>query len=94
MSSRNSLAIVMVTAALLLVLISSMIDLRQIHGDLESAIGNQKAARENSSKVEAQLDSLAKGLSQLAQTGNQNAQHIVGMLKQNGVDIKANSGSE
>ena len=94
MSSRNSLAIVMVAAALLLVLISNLIDLRQIHTDLETATRSQKTARESSNKVEAQLDSLARGLSQLSQAGNQNAQRIVTTLKQNGVAIKANSAAE
>jgi hypothetical protein len=88
MTNRNELVASLVSGALLIALISGLLDLRQVHADLEKAAANQKSAIDGNAKVEAQLDALAKGVNQLAQSGNTNAQHIVATLKASGVNIK------
>lgn len=84
---NNSLGLLLVAAALSVVLVSGLIDQRRLHGELEKAITAQATALEGTKKVELHLDGLAKGLRQLAQGGNPNAQRIVETLRQNGVNI-------
>ena len=87
MRGNNTLATALVAAALIVILISNLLDLRRAHADLETALENQKSALVANSKAERQLNALASGLNQLALTGNQNASLIVATLKQNGVSI-------
>jgi hypothetical protein len=88
MSSKSSLATSLTAAALVVVLGSTMIDLRRSANDMDTALANQAKALEGSQKIEAQLDALAKGVGALADAGNPNAKAIVATLKQNGVSIK------
>jgi intracellular sulfur oxidation DsrE/DsrF family protein len=88
MSGRNGLATTLTAAALVVVLGSTMLDLRRVAGEMETALANQTKALEGSRKIETQLDALAKGVGALADAGNPNAQAIVAALKQNGVTIK------
>ena len=92
MTNRNELVSTLIAGALSILLLSTLVDLWQIHTDLETAADRQRTMIDGNAKIETQLDALAKGLNQLAQTGNVNAQHIVATLKQNGVNIKSTGG--
>jgi hypothetical protein len=76
-------------AAVCVVLASGLGDMWRAHGEMKKAIDGQATALAASKKVETQLDGLAKGVQALAQAGNPNAQAIIAILKQNGVNINA-----
>jgi hypothetical protein len=87
--SRNSggLGAALTAAALVVVLGSNIVDQWRAAGDMQKAVDQQAKALEGSAKVEAQLESLAKGVQSLAAGGNGNAQAIVDVLAKNGVKI-------
>ncbi len=92
MTNRNELVSTLIAGSLSILLLSTLFDLWQIHTDLEATADRQRTMVDGNAKIETQLDTLAKGLNQLAQSGNVNAQHIVATLKQNGVNIKSTGG--
>ncbi len=89
MPVRNDLSTILIGLALSISLVSNFIDLRVSHAGLVKAAGAQNTALEGSKKVEVQLDALAKGVNDLAQSGNPNAIKVVATLKQNGINIKS-----
>ncbi len=89
MDRSNSIAIGVLALALIGTQISHLIDLRKTHAQLEAAMQSQNTAIANNRKAELQLDALAKGVNELAKSGNANAKRIVETLKQNGVSIKS-----
>lgn len=80
-------AIVLTALAIVLVLGSNLIDLRDSQVALQKALDQQQTALANNANVEAQLEALATGTQALAAGGNANAQRIVDTLKQNGISI-------
>lgn len=76
------------TIALCIVLASTLADLHRGHDNLQKIAQQQAQRVKTDGKVQLQLESLAKGTQALASAGNPNAQRIVAVLKQNGVNIK------
>ncbi len=76
-------------AALALVLASNLIDIGRFHASLIEARKQQAASLAAATRVETQLDALAKGTQALADGGNANARAILVTLRQNGVRIHA-----
>jgi hypothetical protein len=74
--------------ALCVVLASTLADLHRGRDNLEKIAAQQAQGVRTDGKVQSQLESLAKGTQALASAGNPNAQRIVAILKQNGVNIK------
>jgi predicted carbohydrate-binding protein with CBM5 and CBM33 domain len=91
--TNGTLGTILTAAALSIVLLSNLLDMRRAHGELEKALAQQKTTLEGAKKTETQLDALASGTQALASGGNANAQRIVATLKQNGVSIKAGANS-
>ena len=90
MAAKNDLNTILIASSLSIFLVSNLIDLRHVHSGLEKADVAQRSALDGTKKVEVQLDALAKGVNDLAQSGNPNARKIVVTLKQNGINIKSN----
>ncbi|WP_186728737.1 hypothetical protein [Sphingomonas panacisoli] len=68
---------------------SELVQLWAANGKLSQAISQQAGNDETIKRINAQLDSLARGTQRLAQGGNANAQKIVDQLAANGVQINA-----
>ena len=83
-----NVGLALTSIALSLVLISNLTDLARGKDQLNQLIARQETTLKTTGKAEAQLDSLARGLQQLAGGGNPNAQKIVALLQANGVRIK------
>jgi hypothetical protein len=77
--------------AFCILLISNLIDVSRAGSDMQKAREGQQAALVTGGKVESQLDALAGGTQSLAAAGNPNAQKIVAILRQNGININAPS---
>ena len=84
----KDIGVVLTTAALSLVLTSNLTDLARGKDQLNQLIARQNTTLKVTAKAEGQLDSLARGVQQLADSGNPNAQKIVAVLQANGVHIK------
>lgn len=89
MPVKNDIGLILIASAVSILLVSNLIDLRHTHAGLKTAAEAQRAALEGNKKVEIQLDALAKGVNDLARSGNANAAKIVATLKQNGINIKS-----
>ena len=76
-------------AAVVLVLGSNLVDISRFHDALLKTRGQQQVNLEVTARAEAQLDALAKGTKALADAGNPNARAILGVLKQNGIQVSA-----
>ena len=84
----RDIAVALIAATLCLVLSSNLADLARAKTQLNQLISRQEATLKTTEKAEGQLDSLARGVQQLAASGNPNAQKIVAVLQANGVHIK------
>jgi hypothetical protein len=84
----RDIAVLLLSAALCLFLWSDLADLARGQIQLKQLIASQETTLKATTKAEAQLDSVARGIQQLAASGNPNAQKIVGVLHSNGVNIK------
>ncbi len=84
----SNIGVALTAIALCLVLASNLTDLARGKDQLNQLITRQETTLKTTSKAEAQLDSLARGVQQLATGGNANAQKIVAVLQTNGVHIK------
>ena len=84
----RDVAVVLTAGALCLVLASNLSDLARGKSELDQLVTKQEATLKTTGKAEGQLDSLARGVQQLAAAGNPNAQKIVAVLQANGVRIK------
>ena len=81
----------MTVCAVVVMLISTLVDIAHVHAALDTARTNLQVSVDTSKKIETQLDALAKGISSLAEKGNPNASAIVATLRQNGVNIKGDA---
>lgn len=88
-SSGVDLGILCTAAAVVLVLASNLVDISRFHEALTKAQAQQQINLQTVTRAEAQLDALAKGTQALAAAGNPNAQAILGVLRQNGVQVNA-----
>lgn len=88
---RTDIGVICTAAALVLLLVSSLVDIGRFHTSLTAAKAQQAVAIETSSRAEKQLDALAKGTQALADGGNANARAILGVLRANGVQVNANA---
>jgi hypothetical protein len=93
-AAAGSWAILALALALVLVLGSSLFDLIRTNATLTNVDKEQTAALANSHKSEDQLNALARGTQQLADSGNVNAQAVVATLQRNGVHINADGASK
>jgi hypothetical protein len=84
----RDVAVVLIAGALCLVLASNLSDLTRAKTQLNQLISRQETTLKTTDKAEGQLDALARGIQQLAVSGNPNAQKIVAVLQANGVHIK------
>jgi hypothetical protein len=84
----RDIAVLLLSAALCLFLWSDLADLASGQTQLKQLVASQATTLKATAKAEAQLDSIARGIQQLAAAGNPNAQKIVGVLHSNGVNIK------
>lgn len=78
-------------AALCVLLVSNILNLNAARGGFNQAL-QQQIMIERSQKIETQLEALATGTQALAASGNPNAQKIVGILQQNGININRGAG--
>lgn len=85
-------ALVILAAALCLVLGSSVVDVLRANSTLANVDKQQTMAVTQSHRAEDQLNALARGTQELADSGNANAQAIVATLQNNGVHINLNGG--
>lgn len=85
--STVSIGLLCTAAAVVLVLGSNLVDVGRFHDALSATKARQQSSIESVVRAEAQLDALAKGTKALADSGNPNAQAILGVLRQNGVQI-------
>lgn len=88
MKRSNSLALVLLAAAVVVTQASYLVDIHRSGTQLEEALASQTKLLQGNKRAEAQLEALAKGVNQLARGGNANARRIVETLKQNGISIK------
>lgn len=86
--SRPSLALYLLAVALLGGLLTTTSDYLQRYLTLESAFNSQQPSVEQATKVRKQFDTLAKGVAQLANGGNRNAEKLVAYLSSQGVKIE------
>ena len=86
--SRWDWGVITTAAALSLVLISNLVDIGRFHASMEDMRKQQDVALVTGKRVEAQLDALATGTQTLAGQGNANAQAVLLVLQQNGVQIR------
>lgn len=84
-----SIGVLCTAAAVVLVLGSNLVDIGRFHDALTGTNAKQTSSIEAAARAESQLDALAKGTRALADGGNPNAQAILGVLRQNGVQINA-----
>lgn len=77
-----------VSLALIAILSSNLVDLLAARDVMQKSIEQQNVVLSKDSKLESQLNALASGTKQLAMSGNAEAQRIVAVLEQNGVNIK------
>jgi hypothetical protein len=84
----RDIAVVLTAGALCLVLVSNLTDAARGKTELNTLIGRQEETLKTTAKAEGQLNALARGVQELAASGNPNAQKIVGVLLANGVHIK------
>ena len=84
----SNIGVALTAIALCLVLASNLTDLARGKDQLNQLITRQETTLKATGKAEAQLDSLARGVQQLATGGDANAQKIVAILQTNGVHIK------
>ncbi|MBV8593381.1 MAG: hypothetical protein JOZ27_03655 [Caulobacteraceae bacterium] len=82
------LGLALTALALCLVLGSNFADIVAAHSELEQLTAKQKITLASSGKFETQLNGIGHGLQVLANQGNPNAQRIVGVLRQNGVNVR------
>ena len=75
-------------AAVVLVLVSNLLDIGRFHTSLLATQAQQTAGLATTGRAEAQLEALAKGTQALADAGNPNATSVLAVLRQNGVQIK------
>ncbi|WP_375391557.1 hypothetical protein [uncultured Sphingomonas sp.] len=87
MRSNGGLGLMLTQAALCLVLIATGVDLVRAHGELTQALERQRQNDALITRIDGQLDSLARGTQQLADGGNAHAAQIIAALAQNGVHI-------
>lgn len=87
--SSASIGVLCTAAAVVLVLGSNLVDIGRFHDAMTKTQVQQQVNLESASRAENQLDALAKGTKALADGGNPNAQAILGVLRQNGVQINA-----
>jgi DNA-binding phage protein len=85
----TNLAGICTAAALVLMLGSNLVDIGRVHDALLKTRGQQQVNLGVSKRAETQLDALAKGTKALADAGNPNARAILGVLKQNGIQVNA-----
>ena len=83
----RDIAVVLTAGALCLVLASNLTDLARGKAQLNQLISRQETTLKTTAKAEGQLDALARGVQQLAASGNPNAQKILTVLQANGVHI-------
>ena len=86
---RPDWATICTAGAVVLVLVSNLVDIGRFHDSLAEARRQQAASLESMHRAEAQLDGLAKGTQALADQGNPNARQILAVLRQNGIQVKA-----
>ncbi len=79
----------LLAATLIVLLVSNLFETFAARGVLQKALQQQETALDTGTKIEGQLNKLAAGTQRLASSGNANAQRIVTVLKQNGINIKA-----
>ncbi len=82
-----NLGVLCTAAAVILVLGSNLIDIGRFHQTMTRTRAQQQISLDNTGRAEKQLDSLAKGTKSLADAGNANAQAILNVLRQNGVQV-------
>lgn len=88
-----NLGILCTAAAVVLVLGSNLVDISRFHTALTKAQVQQQISLEAATRAETQLDALAKGTQALAEAGNPNARAILGVLRQNGIQVNAGAGA-
>ncbi len=81
------LPILLVVVSLLLMTGFESVSLMNTRRDLKSSYDRQTPVIEQSQRMRAQLDSIAKRTVQLAKGGNQSARSLVDQLKKAGVTI-------
>lgn len=86
---QAGIGILCTAAAVVLFLGSSLVDIGRFHTALSEAQVQQQINLETATRAEAQLDALAKGTQSLADAGNPNARAILGVLRQNGIQVNA-----
>ena len=84
----KDLGVALTAAALCLVLASNLADLAHGKDQLNQLLARQETTLKTTARAESQLDALARGVQQLADGGNANAQKIVSSLQATGVHIK------
>lgn len=89
---RASIGILGTAAAVVLLLGSNLVDIGRFHEALTKAQVQQQINLETATRAETQLDALAKGTQALANAGNPNASAILGVLRQNGIQVNAGAG--
>ena len=89
MPSVPNLGIICTAAAAVLVFGSNLVDISRFHDALSKTQAQQQIDLQTVGRAEKQLDALAKGTKALADAGNPNARAILGVLRQNGVQINA-----
>lgn len=75
--------------ALIILLVANLVGLVRGRGELADARAGQEAMIAQGTKIESQLEGLARDTQALADSGNPNARKIVEILAQNGVNINA-----
>ncbi len=88
-----TLAVLILSAAICLVLGSNVVDVQRANAILAEAGKQQAATFIASHKSEDQLNALARGLQQLANHGDANASTIIDTLQRNGIRINAGAGN-
>lgn len=91
--SRDSLAIPVFLLALALLLMTAfqLSDLLHNRDMLRQRLSELDKPLQESARIKAQVEAVARGAAQLAQQGNSNAQAILDQLRQAGITVNPNS---
>ena len=84
-----NIGILCTAAAVVIILASNLVDIGRFHEALGKTQTQQQINLQTAGRAEKQLDALAKGTKALADAGNPNAQAVLGVLRQNGVEVNA-----
>ena len=92
MPTDRNLALLVTQLALALLLVNEIVQLSSANDKLTAMLDRQQANGGVIKRINAQLDSLARGTQALAQGGNPQAARIVDQLAQNGIRINNRNG--